>query len=154
MRKKVKTPCIGLCSTVYGDWVCRGCKRFHLEVIDWNTYSFSEKKAVWQRLEQLLTQVVLGRFHIQDALLLQHQLRQRAISFDVDHSAGVWLYQLLLKGARLIQNLEAYGVQVRPEYQGYSLLELRDQIDQNFYSLSYAYYERHMLPALQVAKVS
>ena len=101
-----------------------------------------------------MTQVVLGRFHIQDALLLQHQLRQRAISFDVDHSAGVWLYQLLLKGARLIQNLEAYGVQVRPEYQGYSLLELRDQIDQNFYSLSYAYYERHMLPALQVAKVS
>ncbi|HBZ99754.1 MAG TPA: DUF1289 domain-containing protein, partial [Pseudomonas sp.] len=25
--QRIKTPCIGLCSTVYGDVVCRGCKR-------------------------------------------------------------------------------------------------------------------------------
>ncbi|MCA4075779.1 DUF1289 domain-containing protein, partial [Pseudomonas kurunegalensis] len=34
-NKSIKTPCVGLCSTVYGDTVCRGCKRFHHEVINW-----------------------------------------------------------------------------------------------------------------------
>ncbi|MCF8976542.1 DUF1289 domain-containing protein, partial [Pseudomonas edaphica] len=31
-NQAIKTPCVGLCSTVYGDLVCRGCKRFHHEV--------------------------------------------------------------------------------------------------------------------------
>lgn len=37
-NQTIKTPCVGLCSTVYGDLVCRGCKRFHHEVIHWNGY--------------------------------------------------------------------------------------------------------------------
>ena len=35
----IRTPCIGVCSTGIGDAVCRGCKRFTHEVIDWNGYS-------------------------------------------------------------------------------------------------------------------
>lgn len=41
-NQTIKTPCIGLCSTVYGDLVCRGCKRFHHEVIQWNGYGEEE----------------------------------------------------------------------------------------------------------------
>ncbi|KAA0952431.1 DUF1289 domain-containing protein, partial [Pseudomonas sp. ANT_H14] len=26
-NQTIKTPCVGLCSTVYGDLVCRGCNR-------------------------------------------------------------------------------------------------------------------------------
>ena len=57
-NQRIKTPCVGLCSTVYGDLVCRGCKRFHHEVIHWNGYSEEEKHAVWLRLEVLLVQVM------------------------------------------------------------------------------------------------
>ena len=32
----------------YGDLVCRGCKRFHYEVINWNGYNEEEKRAVWR----------------------------------------------------------------------------------------------------------
>jgi predicted Fe-S protein YdhL (DUF1289 family) len=53
-NQTIKTPCVGLCSTVYGDLVCRGCKRFHHEVIHWNGYDEEKKRAVWLRLEQLL----------------------------------------------------------------------------------------------------
>ncbi|WP_317135104.1 DUF1289 domain-containing protein [Piscirickettsia litoralis] len=38
------TPCVGLCSTVYGDDVCRGCKRFYHEIIDWNQYDINQKQ--------------------------------------------------------------------------------------------------------------
>ncbi|MEO1955257.1 MAG: DUF1289 domain-containing protein, partial [Gammaproteobacteria bacterium] len=41
MTRSVKTPCIGVCSTVFGDEVCRGCKRFQNEVIEWNSYNNS-----------------------------------------------------------------------------------------------------------------
>ena len=57
-RAIIKTPCIGLCSTVYGDLVCRGCKRFHHEIVNWNLYGEEEKRAVWLRLESLLVQVM------------------------------------------------------------------------------------------------
>ena len=43
LHSPVKTPCIGVCSTGIGDSVCRGCKRFSHEVIDWNSYSQEQK---------------------------------------------------------------------------------------------------------------
>lgn len=65
-NQTIKTPCVGLCSTVYGDLVCRGCKRFHHEVINWNGYNEEEKRAVWLRLEQLLSQVMASKLEIFD----------------------------------------------------------------------------------------
>ncbi|WP_446731421.1 DUF1289 domain-containing protein [Pseudomonas sp. PSKL.D1] len=32
--QSIKTLCIGRCSTVFGDRVCRGCHRFHEEIVD------------------------------------------------------------------------------------------------------------------------
>ena len=80
-NQTIKTPCVGLCSTVYGDLVCRGCKRFHHEVIHWNGYNEEEKRAVWLRLEQLLSQVMAGKVEIFDSARLREQLEQRKIRF-------------------------------------------------------------------------
>jgi predicted Fe-S protein YdhL (DUF1289 family) len=63
-NQTIKTPCVGLCSTVYGDLVCRGCKRYHHEVIQWNGYNADEKQAVWLRLEQLLVQVMASKLEV------------------------------------------------------------------------------------------
>ena len=48
--------------------------------------------------------------------------------------------------ARLIQQLEAYGVALLPEFRGRPLPELRDAIDQEFFVLSEAHYERYIAP--------
>ncbi len=48
------TPCAGRCSTVFGDQVCRGCRRFNHEVIQWNTYTAEQRLAVWKRLDDQL----------------------------------------------------------------------------------------------------
>ncbi len=63
---KVKTPCIGVCSTGIGDVVCRGCKRFAHEVIDWNGYTVEQHQLVVNRLDGFLKQVVGNMIDIID----------------------------------------------------------------------------------------
>lgn len=53
------TPCAGRCSTVFGDLVCRGCRRFNHEVIQWNTYTTDQRLVVWQRLDLQLDQILV-----------------------------------------------------------------------------------------------
>ena len=53
------TPCAGRCSTVFGDLVCRGCRRFNHEVIQWNTYTAEQRLMVWKRLDAQLDQILV-----------------------------------------------------------------------------------------------
>lgn len=142
----IKTPCVGLCSTVYGDLVCRGCKRFHHEVIHWNGYNEDEKRAVWLRLEQLLVQVMTAKLEVFDAAKLRAQLTQRKIRFVPHQSEYCWAYQLIARGARVISQVEAYGFVLLPEFRDWTLPELRDAIDREFFLLSEAHYERYIAP--------
>lgn len=48
-----RTPCIGVCSTTYGDLVCRGCKRYSHEVTGWNGYTEEQRHEIWVRLYRL-----------------------------------------------------------------------------------------------------
>ena len=145
-NQTIKTPCVGLCSTVYGDLVCRGCKRFHHEVIHWNGYGEEEKRAVWLRLEQLLSQVMASKVEIFDSARLRQQLEQRKIRFVPHQSEYCWAYQLIARGARVIINLEAYGMVLLPEFRDWNLPELRDAIDREFFLLSEAHYQRYIAP--------
>lgn len=144
--QRIKTPCVGLCSTVYCDLVCRGCKRFHHEVVNWNLYGEEEKRAVWKRLEVLLVQVMVAKLEVFDAPRLRAQLEQRQIRFVPEQSPYCWAYQLIARGSRLIQNLDAYGVALLPEFRERPLPELRDAIDREFFLLSEAHYDRYIAP--------
>lgn len=145
-NQRIKTPCVGLCSTVYGDLVCRGCKRFHHEVTHWNGYNDDEKHAVWMRLEVLLVQVMAAKVEVFDAQRLRAQLEQRQIRFVAQQSPYCWAYQLIARGARVISQLEAYGMVLLPEFRDWALPELRDAIDREFFLLSEAHYERYIAP--------
>jgi len=52
MNSKLLThsPCVGICSTTFGDDICYGCHRTYLEVIQWNTLNDTEKDSINQRL--------------------------------------------------------------------------------------------------------
>jgi len=145
-NQRIKTPCVGLCSTVFGDQVCRGCKRFHHEIVNWNAYNDEEKRAVWARLEVLLTQVVSAKLEVFDPLRLREQLQQRKSRFIPEQSEYCWAYQLISRGARHIQQVDAYGIHIFPEFRERPLMELRDAIDQEFFILSEAHYERYIAP--------
>lgn len=149
-RKSASNPCIGLCSTVYGDLVCRGCKRFHHEIINWNRYSDTERSAVMTRLTLLLEQVVAGKLDVFDAALLRSQLEKRQIRFDPRQSPYCWAFSLICRGARTIRRPEAYGISLLPEFRALPLAEVRDIIDREYFLLSEAHYQRYIAPRFLV----
>lgn len=126
----VKTPCIGICSTTsVGDPICRGCKRFAFEVIDWNAYTDDEKRAVLQRIEALVQPIVEDRFMIRSPQLLAAGLKRQAVPCNPDMSPASWLHSLLKKRHRQIQDLSGYGVEVRAPWRHLTLPDLAEDMD-------------------------
>lgn len=144
LDRPIKTPCIGVCSTGIGDSVCRGCKRFSHEVIDWNSYTAAQKLAVDSRLSSFLSQCVSNRIRITDRNLLRWQLSVQQVRFAEHHDEYCWAYSLLKAGAGQINDTCRYGFEVDLRFRNLTLVELRESIDQEFYTLSEAYYERYI----------
>jgi predicted Fe-S protein YdhL (DUF1289 family) len=146
---RIKTPCIGVCSTGIGDSVCRGCKRFAHEVIHWNGYSEEQKRIVDTRLAQFLAQCVQNRFRVTDKALLAWQLQTQQIRHNPDHDPHCWVFALLKAGAGQISDPADFGFEVELRLRGVPLATLREEIDAEYYALSSAHYERyHLLPDL------
>ena len=144
---RVKTPCIGVCSTGIGDAVCRGCKRFSHEVIDWNRYTPEQKAVIDQRLSGFLSQCVSNKLRVTDRALLEWQLRVQQIAYVSRHDEYCWVFSLLKAGSGQIKRTADYGFEVDRQYQDRSLTALREMIDQEFYILSEAHYQRYIQTA-------
>lgn len=142
---RIKTPCIGVCSTGIGDSVCRGCKRFAHEVIHWNGYSQEQKRIVDGRLAQFLAQCVQNRLRITDVPLLAWQLSTQQVRHNPDHDPHCWVFALLKAGAGQISDTENFGFIVEAQFRALSLVQLREEIDAEYYTLSSAHYERYYL---------
>ncbi len=141
----VKTPCIGVCSTGIGDSVCRGCKRFAHEVIHWNGYTQDQKRIVDARLAQFLAQCVQNRLRVIDQALLAWQLQTQQVRHNPDHDPHCWVFALLKAGAGQIEDPREFGFEVDLRYRELPLVELREQIDGEYFALSSAHYERYYL---------
>lgn len=140
---RVKTPCIGVCSTGIGDSVCRGCKRFAHEVIHWNSYTQTEKRIIDQRLERFLVQIVESKLRVVNPQRLQLFLDQQRVPYPSYKSPYIWAYELLRVGASQLGDLSQYGIEIDAQYRTTDLRELRLDIDSEFYILSEAHYQRY-----------
>jgi len=145
-RLKVRTPCIGVCSTGLGDTVCRGCKRFGHEVVAWNSYDNTQRAQIDQRLGSLLATCVSSKIHVLDAKCLARQLHQQQIAYPAHQDPHCWVVPLLRAGASQISDPAEYGLLVDAEFVGHSMADLRELIDRDFYALSCAHYERYIAP--------
>ena len=145
LENPVKTPCIGVCSTGIGDTVCRGCKRFGHEVINWNSYTEGQKRIIDRRLSEFLSQCVNNKLRVVDRDLLLWQLQTQQIPYNASHDEYCWTYSLIKAGASQIDDSQKYGFQLRLEYRDMSLSALREMIDGEFFTLSQAHYDRYML---------
>jgi len=140
----VKTPCIGVCSTGIGDVVCRGCKRFAHEVIDWNGYTQEQRQLVVDRLDQFLQKIVGNIIEIFDEKQLLDQMQYQQIHFNEQLSSSRWVYELLRNGASQISNTKDFGFRLKPQWQRYSLEQVKQFLEQDFFTLSSAHYERYI----------
>lgn len=134
LKKKSTSPCVGVCSTTYGDAVCRGCRRTCLEVIHWNRYAPHQKQAVCARLEKDMVQVVGQFVAIIDVALLQDAWQKVATKAPVYTNPLCFAYELLRLRAEDMTALESYGLSARITV--LSPLALFKQLDAKLYRLS------------------
>ena len=142
MDRKIKTPCVGVCSTVFGDQVCRGCKRFQHEVIEWNGYSDSEKEIVWNRLESLKILIMKSKILIKDPILLKNKLDLYKISYYEKVDPYCWVFDLIKQASKSIEDIKEFGLKLILD-QPSDLSELKQLIEEELFALSEAHYQRY-----------
>ena len=143
MRKqRSSTPCLGICSTTYGDDVCRGCKRFIHEVINWNSYSNDEKEIVNSRLEEFKVTILSHRFKVTDPELLSSKLKEHAINFNDALDPITWIFDLLRASSQDL-DLELFGLELLPDHRTFSLSSIKDEINTELFELSQAHFDRY-----------
>lgn len=141
-KNKASTPCLGICSTTYGDNVCKGCKRFVHEVINWNKYSILEKELVNTRLEDFKLTVLRDMLSVSNSDLLASKLNEKGINFNDALDPLTWIFDLLRAAGSQPLDLEQFGITLHAPI---DLEELKNQIYLEFLELSEAHYQRYFL---------
>ena len=139
-KNRSSTPCIGICSTTFGDDVCKGCKRFSHEITNWGKFSTDERAVVNSRLEQFKTTILVEKFTISDNELFESKMNEFSINFNSSLEPITWIFDLLRASSNKDLNVNDFGVEILPAFSNLSLLELRDLINQEMLQLSEAHY--------------
>ena len=142
MERKIKTPCVGICSTTYGDEVCRGCKRFQHEVIQWNSYSDQQKEIVWNRLEALKVQIMKTKFNIIDESKLKSSLDTYNINYYSAVDPFCWVFDLFKQASQSIKDFEEFGLKYLLE-EKISPEVIKKNLEEELFVLSEAHYQRY-----------
>lgn len=146
-----RTPCIGICSTTYGDLVCRGCKRFAHEIVQWNGFDGEQRRTVWNRLLALRSGSAGALVDIVDEALLLAGCQRLGIAveqLDAYNLAYEVLQRLQWREPR--ESVSSFGIRARDEAGGVDQdpATLLSRIDQEFWHRSVADYERsYRIPA-------
>ena len=146
-----RTPCVGICSTTYGDLVCRGCKRFAHEIVQWNGYEDEQKDRVWQRLNQLRDEVVAAQLCIADHDAYQRTCAKADCAAD---QSAFSLYRLTRYLVSTNGSLAEAGIGLKttpaatadaasPPISLQAPLQVLQHMDAEIYKRSKAHYERN-----------
>jgi len=139
-KTRSTTPCLGICSTTYGDDVCKGCKRFVHEVISWNKYSSHEKEVVNSRLEEFKVLILKERFAIEDPEIFKLKLNENAINFNNALDPLTWIFDLLRAAGSQNLDLSQFGIKVLINYDP---KKIKDEINDELLELSEAHHQRY-----------
>ena len=140
-----RTPCIGVCSTSYGDHICRGCKRFSHEVTGWIKYSDTEKSLVNERLQKFKTTILEDKFTIIDPEKLKNKLKDANTSFNQELDPLCWVFDLFRTFTIEDIDLEEVGIALKGEFSNMPLSKIKEDINKEFFELSLAHYERYII---------
>jgi len=134
------TPCVGICSTTYGDLVCRGCKRFSHAIVAWNVYTENQRARIWIRLHSLRDQAAAVFVAVSDEQMLRDAARAARIESRADSSLFTLGYELLRRKARDLHSLGDIGM-VAVDARRTDPVAVRDAIDAEFHVRSVAHFE-------------
>ncbi len=150
MQKKTRTPCVGICSTTYGDEVCRGCKRFYFEVINWNKYDKDEKVAIWTRLESLKTQIIYSKIKKINSEKLSKKIAELDLKIKTDLNEYCQVFDLIKLVSESFEDLSEFGITLNQE--GINLEKLKKELEEELLALSEAHYLKYFKDPLEQKK--
>ena len=138
-KNRSTTPCLGICSTTYGDDVCKGCKRFVHEIIS-PKYSMEERAFVNDRLEKFKIIILQERFKIEDEQLFALRLKDNAINYNNSLDSLTWIFDLLRAAGSQSIDLNQFGITALKKYDSKTI---KDEINQELLDLSEAHHQRY-----------
>ena len=142
-----RTPCIGVCSTTYGDDICRGCRRFRHEITSWIEYTDSEKSIINRRLEKFKIIVLEEKFTVINPDAFKEALLQAKIRFNQDLQPICWIFDLFRSLNAENLNLEDFSLKVKKDFISTPVPQLKEDVNTEFYELSLAHYQRYIKPS-------
>ena len=143
-KKRSSTPCLGICSTTFGDEVCKGCKRFAHEIVSWTKYSLEEREIINDRLEKFKIKILRDRFKIIDSNLLAARLEEKAINFNHSLDPLTWIFDLFRAAGSQEFDLSNYGIESLDHFNPKTV---KDDINNELLQLSEAHHERYFKKA-------
>ena len=139
-KKRSSTPCLGICSSTFGDEVCKGCKRFAHEIVSWTKYSQEEREIVNDRLEKFKIQILQHRFAITDKNLFESMLEEKAINFNHSLDPLTWIFDLFRAAGSQTFDISNFGIKSLVQFNPKTI---RDEINNELLELSEAHHERY-----------
>ncbi|MBR51056.1 MAG: hypothetical protein CMD58_00895 [Gammaproteobacteria bacterium] len=139
-KKRSSTPCLGICTTTFGDEVCKGCKRFSHEIVSWPKYSLEEREIVNARLEKFKINILQDRFTVSDIEIFQSKLDEKAINYNHSLDPLTWIFDLLRAAGSQSLDLKNFGIK---SLRNYDPRTIKDEINNELLELSEAHHERY-----------
>ena len=139
-KKRSSTPCLGICSTTFGDEVCKGCKRFAHEIVSWTKYSQEQREIVNDRLEKFKIQILQHRFAVTDKNLFESMLEEKAINFNHSLDPLTWIFDLFRAAGSQTFDISNFGIKSLVQFNPKTI---RDEINNELLELSEAHHEMY-----------
>lgn len=141
MKAKKRSPCVGICSTTYGDLVCRGCRRFAHEIVDWNGYTEEQKASILDRLKQIKDEVLSQYLVVSDEIKFQELCESLGFELVDEHDK---IYAVLSYLITKSESIEASGLGVTDTCgENSDATKLMRFLESEMYIRAQAQYERN-----------
>ena len=98
MISSTSSPCIGFCSTTYGDDYCRGCYRHVREVLDWRQLDHAKKELYYYKVAELALKYMQGKVEVYEPALLRQTCQLKGLPYFEDLNPYYHILRLLQKG--------------------------------------------------------
>ncbi len=129
---------MGICSTTYGDLVCRGCKRYAHEIDQWNGFGDGQRRLVWERLFKLREGAMACHVRIVDEAVIRTQGEALRIPNQEALDLANLAYEVLRRSLRT-RDFTTLGFEpLTPARDG---SELYERLERELYERSVAQYE-------------
>jgi predicted Fe-S protein YdhL (DUF1289 family) len=96
----ISSPCVGFCSTTYGDDYCKGCYRHFQQVISWESFNDEKKHEFYQKIAPIVTEVMGYSIEIEDQKLFEQACLIYHVRIPKDLSKHYQIYHLLQKSIK------------------------------------------------------